>query len=126
MGPIMIPEKMFHQIKQSWEAYTNAWADIDPTHREQLVKMSVSDDIDFSNPLIAGRGRVELINAMAQFQKQFPGARFGENTCIIHHEQLLSSWTLYGKDGSVLLTGHNYARSNGEGRLVHMAGFFQA
>lgn len=113
-------------IKQSWEAYTNAWADIDPTQREQLMKMSVSDDIDFSNPLIEGRGQVELIEAMARFQKQFPGAYFELKTCIVHHEQLLSGWTLYGKDGSELLMGHNYARANGEGKLVHTAGFFLA
>jgi hypothetical protein len=65
-----------HGIEQSWQAYTNAWADIDPTQREQVVRMGVSDDIDFSNPLIAGRGQVELIETMTQFQKQFPGAYF--------------------------------------------------
>jgi hypothetical protein len=113
-------------IQQSWEAYTNAWADIDPTKREQLVKMSVSDDIDFSNPLIAGRGKAELIEAMTQFQKQFPGAHFELKTCIIHHDQLLSGWTLYGEDGSALLAGHNYARANAEGKLVYMSGFFAA
>jgi hypothetical protein len=113
-------------IQQNWEAYTNAWADINPSQREHLVKISVSDDIDFSNPLISGRGQVELIEAMAQFQRQFPGAYIQLKQSIIHHDQLLSGWTIYGKDGSELLTGYNYARANAEGKLLHMAGFFAA
>ena len=111
-------------IQQSWEAYTKAWSDIGATEREQLVETSVSEDIDFSNPLIAGRGRAELIDAMIQFQKQFPGGQFELRPSMIHHDQLLSAWILHGKDGSELLTGHNYAQADSEGKLLQMTGFF--
>lgn len=111
-------------IQQSWEAYTEAWADLCTSKRENLVDMSVSVDIQYSNPLIAGQGRTELIEAMVQFQKQYPGARFQPDWTTIQHDQLLSGWTLYGKDRATLLTGHNYARVNHEGKIDHTAGFF--
>ncbi len=85
---------------------------------------SVSEDIDYSNPQLIGHGRAALIEAMLQFQQQFPGAHFEVETFIVHHDQLLASWTLRGKDGSALLIGHNYARVDRDGKIVHTAGFF--
>ncbi len=116
----MIPET----IRKSWQDYTDAWSDISVTKRAELLKSGVSDEIEFSNPLIAGRGHGELIDAMVQFQEQFPGAHFVPSPYIVHHDQLLSAWTLYGKDGAELLVGHNYARADREGKIVHTAGFF--
>ena len=112
------------KIRRSWEAYTDAWTDLAASERELLVEASVSEGISYSNPFIAGKGRAGLIEAMDQFQQQYPGARFQPDWTNIHHDQLLSGWTLYGKDGAALLTGHNYARVDDEGKITHMAGFF--
>ena len=111
-------------IQQSWQGYTDAWSDVDSAQREELLQSSVSPEIDFSNPLISGHGHNELVKAMLQFQEQFPGARFELGPYIEHHDQLLSAWTLYGKDGAELLTGHNYVRADHEGKIVYTSGFF--
>ena len=111
-------------IRRSWQDYTDAWSDISVTKRAELLKSGVSDEIEFSNPLISGHSHSELIDAMVHFQEQFPGAHFVPSSCIVHHDQLLSAWTLYGKDGAELLVGHNYARADREGKIIQTAGFF--
>ena len=114
-----------HTIQRNWEAYTSAWADISSTERKQLVESSTSEDIEYSNPLVKGQGQAGILEIMREFQLQYPGARFELNSTTIHHDQLLSGWTLYAKDGSALMAGHNYARANQTGKLNYMAGFFK-
>jgi hypothetical protein len=57
--------------------------------------------------------------------EQFPKSHFELEPYTIHHDQLLSAWSLVGHDGAVLLTGHNYARVDRDGRIAHTAGFFK-
>ena len=112
-------------LQQIWKTYQDAWADIAVDERERLLRQSVTDDVIFTAPPYEGQGLGNLLEHIAQFQIQFPGARFESNKLFTHHGQLLSEWTMYNKDGSEFLTAHSYARFDEPGRLTHLAGFWK-
>jgi len=113
-------------LQQLWKSYLDAYADIPAAERERLLRQSVVDDIVFSNPTgDEGRGFGNLVEHVSQFQKKNPGGYFTSNKLFHHHDQLLSEWTMYKKDGSALVTAHTYARFNEQGRLTHTAGFWK-
>ena len=111
-------------LQQVWKSYQDAWADIAVADREHLLKQSVADDVIFTSPPSGGQGFANLVRHIGQFQEQFPGAYFKSNKLFTQHGQLLSEWTMYNKDGSEFLTAHSYARFNEQGRLTHLAGFW--
>ena len=111
-------------LQQVWKTYQDAWADIAVDERERLLRQSVTDDVTFNSPLYEGQGLGNLVKHMEQFQERAPGAHFKSNKLLTQHDQLLSEWTMYKKDGSEFLTSHSYARFNDQGRLTHLAGFW--
>ncbi len=111
-------------LQQIWKTYQDAWADIAVADRERLLRQSVADDVVFTSPLSEGQGFANLVTHITRFQEQFPGAYFKSNKLFTHHGQLLSEWTMYNRDGSEYLTAHSYARFNEQGRLTHLAGFW--
>jgi hypothetical protein len=112
-------------IQNKWEAYTEAWSNVNDAKREELTKLCLAEDVSYSNTQIEGTGRSGLVAAMVDFQKQFPNSHFELEKTTIHHDQLLGAWTLIAQDGSKILVGHNYFRVGGvEGKIVHMTGFF--
>lgn len=112
-------------VQQIWNDYLNAYADVAADERERLLRQSVSDDIVFTSPTGEGQGFGNLVEHISQFQKKSPGAYFKNNTFLTHHSQLLAEWTLCGKDGSAVITGHTFARLDEQNRLVQLAGFFK-
>jgi hypothetical protein len=112
-------------LQQLWKSYQDAYADIPLVQREHLLRQSVADDVLFTSPIVEGYGLGNLLEHIAQFQKQFPGARFQSNKLFTHHGQLLSEWTMYNKDGSEFITAHSYARFDERGLLTHLAGFWK-
>ena len=112
-------------LRQLYNSYQDAYADIAAAERERLLRQSVTDDVVFTNPTGEGQGFGNLVEHIGQFQKQFPGAYFKTNKLLSHHGQLLSEWTMYHKDGSEFMTAHTFARFNEQGRLTHLAGFWK-
>jgi hypothetical protein len=113
-------------IAQQWDDYLNAYRDVTVGERGRLLRGCAADDIVFSNPMgPEGRGLANLIEHVAQFQARNPGGYFESTELLVHHGQLLSSWTMCKADGSPLAKGHTYARFDERGQLVHTAGFWK-
>jgi hypothetical protein len=85
----------------------------------------VAGDVVFTSPPAKGQGFASLVRHTGQFQEQYPGAYFKSHKLITQHNQRLSEWTMFNKDGSEFITGHSYARFNDDDRLVHLAGFWK-
>ena len=111
-------------LLQLWKSYLDAYADIPAAERESLLRLSVADDIVFSNPAAQGHGCADLVKHIVEFQKQFPGAHFKSIKLLGHHSQLLSEVMLFDKDGSELGSAQIFARFNEQGRLTEVTGFF--
>ena len=113
-------------LHQVWAFYLEAYSDIAPAERERLLRKSVSDDVVFTNPNGEGRGLANLLEHIRQFQEKSPGAYFKSNELLAHHGQLLSKWTMHKWDGSEIATAHTFARTNEQGQLTNITGFFKA
>ena len=112
-------------IQQLWKSYLDAYSDIREEERKRLLEQSVTYDVVFTGPQENDQGFDKLVEHIGQFQKKSPGAYFKNNKLLTQHGQLLSEWTLHKKDGTKIASGHTYARLNDQGRLAHLAGFFQ-
>jgi hypothetical protein len=111
-------------LEKLWKSYLDVYADIPADERERLLRQSVTDDVVSTNPDGEIQGIGNLAEHIEQFQKKSPGAYLKSNKVLTNHNQLLSEWTICGKDGSEIATGHAYARFNGQGRLTHLTGFW--
>jgi hypothetical protein len=112
-------------LQQIYNSYLGAYSDIEPTERERLLRQSVTDDVISINPEGESHGIGDLVKHIEQFQKQKPGARFKSNKLIAHHDQFLSEWTMYCKDGSAVATAHTYGRFDEKGLITYLIGFFE-
>lgn len=109
----------------TWNTYQDAWADVTPAARRELLSRSVAEDCTFSTPDTEGQGRNNLTVLLDQFQQQYTGAYFKTHKLIDHHNQGLAQWTMYDKTGTEFLSGNSFARFGEDGRLTHLIGFWQ-
>ena len=114
-----------YNLQQTYKSYLRAYSDVEPTEREHLLRESVTDDVISINPEGESRGIGELVKHIEQFQKQKPGATFKSNKLIAHHDQFLSEWTMYSKDGTAAATAHTYGRFDEKGLITYLIGFFE-
>lgn len=110
---------------ETWKAYQSAWAPIDETERRELLARSVSDDIVYTDPASQVNGADALAVRIAESQKQFPGARFRNDSFLEHHGQGLFQWTMLNGEGAEMVKGASFARFGKDGRLVQATGFFE-
>ena len=112
------------EIRQLWDTYEQAWSDVAPQAREQLLAESLADDCTFANPLAEGQGLEELRAGIEAFQQQSPGATIKTHTLLTHHDQLLAAWTIFDRQETEFLKGDSTARFNAAGRLTQLSGFW--
>ena len=84
---------------------------------------STTDEVISINPDGESHGFGNLVEHIEQFQKQKPGAYFKSNKLIAHHDQFLSEWTMYSKDGLAVATAHTYGRFDEKGLITYLIGF---
>lgn len=111
-------------VEQVWNAYLAAYGDVSAEERKRLLRESVSDDIVSENPSDEANGIDALIAHVERFQQRLPGAYFKINSLKFHHDQVLTEWTLYKADGTVVTTAHTYGALDGQGRIKKLIGFF--
>lgn len=111
-------------LQLTYDSYLGAYKDITVDERVRLLRQSVTEDVLFTNPNSEGQGFDRLMEHIAEFQRQRPGASFKSNKLFSHHNQFLSDWTMYDKDGSAIAAAHSYGRVNDEGLITYLIGFF--
>ena len=111
-------------LKETFQAYLDAFAATSPAEQERLLRSSVAEDVVYTNPGAEGRGRENLLKHIGAFQQRFPGHHFRANWFRQQHGQLLSEWTQVGQAGEDLVTAHTYGRFDDQGRIAHLAGFW--
>ena len=109
---------------QVWNAYLEAYGSVSTEDRRRLLAESVSDDVLSTNPGDETQGLESLVTHVEQFQQRLPGSYFKINSLKLHHEQVLTEWTLYKADGTAVTTAHTYGVFNEQGRMKKLIGFF--
>ncbi len=113
-------------LQHLWKTYQDAWADISPEEREQLLRASLASDVAFTSPDSDEHGIDRMITTITAFQARFTGGYFRSTLLRQQHDQLLAAWTMFDRDDVALVNGHSYARfDEQQGRLTHLAGFWK-
>jgi SnoaL-like domain len=106
-------------------AYMAAWNEKDEKTRRALLEKAWADDGRYTDPMSDAPGREALVDLIAQFHQQMPGASIIAASAIDeHHGQLRFAWKMIAPDGSTGMEGIDIGRLAGDGRLQAITGFF--
>ena len=112
------------EIEPIWSSYLEAYGHVSKEDRERLLRQSVTEDIISLNPGDECQSIEALIKHIEVFQTRMAGAYFKVNNLQVHHDHLLSEWTLFRADNAAVATGHTHARFNEQGLVTELCGFF--
>jgi hypothetical protein len=107
------------------DTYLAAYNETDAQARAALLEQAFAPEGRLVDPPLAGEGRDGIGEMMGMVHQQFPGHTFRRSTGVDeHHDHVRYGWELLDADGGVALAGMDVGLIDGEGRLVHVAGFF--
>jgi hypothetical protein len=109
------------------DRHLEAYALADRDRRNDLVATNWNVDGVLLDPPLAGRGHVEISALADVVLTHYAGHCFRRTTAVdAHHGMARYGWDLVGPDGSVALSGTDFAEFDDEGMLLRIVGFFGA
>ena len=108
-------------------AYCAAWNTTDRSARDRLLARVWAADGVYSDPEpTLAAGRASLSDAITEFQRHYPGARFRCGAPQTHHRAMRVSWILLRPDGTQLTQGMDFYDLAPDGLISRVVGFFGA
>ncbi|THD57502.1 lipocalin-like domain-containing protein [Phenylobacterium sp.] len=105
--------------------YCAAWSAADRGVRDRLLARVWAPDGVYSDPEpTLAKGRTALSDAVAAFQRQYPGAHFQCSAPQMHHGAMRVTWILLRPDGSQVTQGEDIYDMARDGRIQRVVGFF--
>ena len=107
------------------ERYFAAWNEADAPVREALIAQALVDDARYCDPLSDVEGHAGFSKMVEGVHAQLPGHRVQRTSPIDrHHDQVRFEWEIVSPEGTVAITGVDYAELGSDGRLQSVSGFF--
>jgi len=104
-------------------AYITLWNETDAARRAALLAQTWTDDVQYVDPLMQGRGHVELGGLVAAVQQRFPGFRFAlRGQPDGHGDHVRLGWSL-GPDGAEAPIEGSDVLTLRHGRIAAVIGF---
>ena len=111
-------------INELVKSYLAAWNETDPAARQARIAEVMAEDVEYTDPLIAVKGRNGLDAAMAAVQGQFAGLEFSlAGTVDAHHNLARFTWELAPDGAEAIVVGFDVAVLTEDGRLSNVHGF---
>ena len=108
-------------------AYCGAWSITDGSARDrQLARVWAANGVYMDPEPTLARGLAGLSDAIAEFQKHYPGNRFRCSAPQMDHRSMRVSWVRLGPDGRELSQGMDFYDLALDGRISRIVGFFGA
>jgi hypothetical protein len=106
------------------DRYLAVWNETEPAARSAAMGELFTDDVRYTDPLVAAEGRAALDATIGAVQQQFPGFFFRLSGPIdAHHDQVRFTWEL-GPDGQEApVAGFDVVVLDGDGRIRTVLGF---
>ncbi len=105
--------------------YAAAWNETDADKRREILGDAFADEGVFVDPLDHVVGREALLEHMAKFHREQPGARFETASGVdVHHGHHRFVWRMRDAAGEVVLEATNFGEVDDEGHITKMADFF--
>jgi len=106
-------------------AYADAWVQIDPVRRDELLVRAWAPDGVYCDPLAVVRGRAALSEHIAVTQQSLDGGRIEVTAeAVRHHESAFFPWAMVDAAGVTVMTGFDVAQLDEQGRITRLTGFF--
>lgn len=113
-------------LQQTWETYTSAWQASSAEAKALALRSSVDGACVYRDPLATAEGHAALIDYMLQFHQQVPGGFFKTTSFRAHNSRSVTTWQMCNAGGTAIGEGISYGEYGADGKLVAMAGFFDA
>jgi hypothetical protein len=106
------------------DRYLASWNERDPQTRRALVASAFSEDAEYVDPLMSGRGIDGIDTMIAAAQEQFPDHSFtlaaGPDR---HNDRVRFSWVLAPAGATAIAGGTDFAFLGDDGRIKSVTGF---
>jgi hypothetical protein len=97
----------------------------DAARRTELLGTAWTSTGELIDPPMAGNGVEEIAGLADTVLTHYPDHRFQRTTAVDeHHGFARYGWSLVSPDGTAAVTGFDFARVDGEGKLLQVIGFF--
>ena len=107
------------------DRYLDAYGETDTDRRRQLISSVFTTDATLADPPLDAAGHDGLSDMFAAVQAQFPGHTFTRTSSVDeHHGAARYQWSLTAPDGTVAVTGTDFARFGADNKLTSVVGFF--
>jgi hypothetical protein len=106
------------------ETYLAAWNETDPAARRDLIAKVFAEDAEYTDPLVAVRGREALDATIAAVQGQFAGLTFSLGEPVdAHHHIARFTWHLGRPGAEPIVIGFDVAAVGEDGLITQVLGF---
>ena len=107
------------------QAYADAWGDIEPSKRQELLDKSWSEDGVYRDPTGEAAGKTAWMAHIAGFHASMPGHEMRLTSgASEHHGHIYFSWRLTNPQGEVVTDGVDFGTLDADGRIAQIVGFF--
>ncbi len=104
--------------------YLAVWNQADPAQRRVQLDAAWASDAEYSDPLMAARGREAICAMIEQARGQFPGHSFSlRGQPDTHNRFVRFSWNLASAGGAPIAGGTDVVRLDDQGRVAEVVGF---
>jgi hypothetical protein len=113
------------QVVELVDRYIAIWNETDGATRRQLIARTYTEDADYLDPVLQGRGRSGIDDMVKAVHEKYPGYTFSRTSDVdSHHDRARFSWQLAPESGPALVKGIDFATLSADGRLRAVTGFF--
>lgn len=110
--------------QQTMSDYGAAWQEADRSKRLEILARCFAEDGTYVDPMARVQGRSNLCDHIGEVNQSTGGRLELTSKASGHNDVAHFTWRLVGPDGSVVVSGHDFAHLDAEGKIAHLAGFF--
>ncbi|HEY4083713.1 MAG TPA: nuclear transport factor 2 family protein [Burkholderiaceae bacterium] len=105
------------------DRYISVWNETDPARRQALLAQDWSETAAYVDPMMAGKGRVQISALIGAVHERFPGFRFTLDGRVDGYgDRVRFSWALGSTTEPDLIKGTDFVLVE-DGRVSSVTGF---
>ena len=108
------------------DAYFQIWNETDAVRRRAQLSEVWAPDAYYVDPMFSASGLDELGALISGLHQDYPGHSFRCTSAMdAHHDRARWSWDFLSPDGTVVMSGVDFALLTPDGKLRDVTGFFE-
>jgi hypothetical protein len=113
-------------IQSIVDGYFAIWNEPDQAQRRARIAEVWSSGANYVDPMFAAQGAEALEALVAGLHQNYPGHSFRQTGSLdLHHDRARWGWDFLKPDGTIVMSGVDFAVLDADGKLRDVTGFFQ-